>query len=472
MAHTNPAGGDDGLRAAFVSLPAVDTLLRDQRLAGLLARHPRPRVVEAARAALQEAREAIRRGEAAPGPDALVAQVARRLEAARLRTLQRVLNATGVVLHTNLGRAPLARAAVERIQEVAGGYVNLEYDLSQGRRGSRHGYVAGLLQSLTGAEAALVVNNNAAAILLAVAAVAAGREVVVSRGELIEIGGSFRIPEVIVQSGARLVEVGTTNRTRIDDYEAAINERTAAILKVHPSNYRVVGFTQAVPAAELARLAHRHGIPLIWDLGSGALPATERFGLAHDPTFADAVAAGADLATASGDKLLGAPQAGIIIGRAELVAACRSHPLARAVRIDKLCLAGLAATLELYMQGLEGEIPVWRMIALPAEAIGSRARALAARLGRWGSRIQVLPGYSTVGGGSLPGETLPTTLVAVCGSGAEVQELAALLRAGEPPLLGRIEDGRFCLDLRTVEEEADPLVGEVLAAALSRLWGA
>src|SRR5213592_1511071 len=375
-------------------LPSVDELAGDGRLAGAA---PRPLLVSAARSALARAREELQAGEE---PGDLVERVESELAAARGARLRPAINATGVIVHTNLGRAPLAREALERVNAVAGGYSNLEYDLGEGGRGSRQDHVAPILRRLTGAEAALVVNNNAAAVLLALAALAEGREVVVSRGELIEIGDGFRIPDVLARSGARLREVGTTNRTRAVDYERAIGPETALLLRVHQSNFRVVGFTEQPRLEELVRLASRFGLPLVDDLGSGVLVELE-----DEPSARDALAAGAGLVCFSGDKLLGSPQAGIVVGRGELVERLRRHPLQRALRADKLTLAALEATLALYLdpERAAREIPVLRMLAEPANAVRARAERLARLLGG-----EVEQTVGRVGGGALPLAELPS----------------------------------------------------------------
>ena len=402
-----------------------------------------PLAVDAARTVLERAREEIRAG-AEPGD--LVARLQAELAGARRPALRRVLNATGVLVHTNLGRAPLAAAALQRVAAAAG-YSNLELDLSSGSRGSRQDHLAPLLRRLTGAEAALVVNNNAAAVLLALAALAEGREVVVSRGELIEIGDGFRIPDVLARSGARLVEVGTTNRTRAADYEQAVGPETAVLLRVHQSNFRVVGFTEQPRLEELAAIARRHGLPLVDDLGSGALVDVE-----GEPTPAQALEAGADLVCFSGDKLLGGPQAGIVAGRAELVERLRRHPLHRALRSDKLTLAALEGTLLLYLDRPE-EIPVLRMLREPGEAVRARAERLAASSGG-----TVEETVARVGGGALPTAELPSYACAV------EEELAAALRDHEPPVLAVVRDGRTLLDCRTLTDaEADEVARAVLA---------
>jgi L-seryl-tRNA(Ser) seleniumtransferase len=423
-------------------LPSVDELARDPRLAG------EPLAVEAARAAIARAREEIRVG-ADPGD--LVERALAELSAIRARALRRALNATGVIVHTNLGRAPLAEAALAHALEVGRGYSNLEYDLAAGARGSRQDHVAGILRRLTGAEAALVVNNNAAAVLLALAALAEGREVLVSRGELIEIGDGFRIPDVLARSGARLREVGTTNRTRAADYERAIGPETALLLRVHQSNFRVVGFTEQPSIAELAAVAARHELLLVDDLGSGVLVHLE-----GEPSARESLAAGAELVCFSGDKLLGGPQAGIVVGRADLVERLRRHPLQRALRADKLTLAALEGTLGLYLEPERAlrEVPVLRMLNEPLEEVRARAERLAAAVGG-----EVEETVGRVGGGALPLAELPSFACAVD------ESLAEPLRRGEPPVVGVLRDGRLLLDCRTLTDaEADEVAAAVAAA--------
>src|SRR6266487_2807491 len=415
-------------------LPSVDELARDERLA-----------VEPARAALEHAREAIRTG---GDPGDLGERALQELSAARAPSLRRALNATGVIVHTNLGRAPLAEAALERALEIGRGYSNLEYDLGAGARGSRQDHVAGILRRLTGSEGALVVNNNAAAVMLALAALAEGREVLVSRGELIEIGDGFRIPDVLERSGAKLREVGTTNRTRAADYEAAIGPETAVLLRVHQSNFRVVGFTAQPSLRELADVARRHGLPLVDDLGSGAL-----VDIGDEPTARASLAAGADLVCFSGDKLLGGPQAGIVVGRADLVEELRRHPLQRALRADKLTLAALEGTLALAINAPD-EIPVLRMLREPPEAVRARAARLAELVGG-----EVEETVARAGGGSLPWTELPSFACAV------EEELAMKLRTGDPPVIAVVRDGRTLLDCRTLTDlEADEVAVAVGAA--------
>jgi L-seryl-tRNA(Ser) seleniumtransferase len=413
-------------------LPSVDELVR-----GL----DDPLAVAAARTVLDRAREEIRAG-ADPGD--LAERLVDELRAVRTPSLRRVLNATGVIVHTNLGRAPLAEEAIAQVVETARGYSNLELDLRDGARGSRQDHVAPLLRRLTGADAALVVNNNAAAVLLALAALGEGREVVVSRGELIEIGDGFRIPDVLARSGARLVEVGTTNRTRAKDYEKAIGPETALLLRVHQSNFRVVGFTELPRLEELAALARRHGLPLVDDQGSGALG-----DLPGEPTAKESLAAGADLVCFSGDKLLGGPQAGIVVGRADLVERLRRHPLQRAMRADKLTLAALEGTLRLYLDAPE-RIPVLRMLGQDAGTVRARAERLASLVG---GTVEETVGR--VGGGALPLAELESFACAV------EEPLAAPLRHGEPPVVGVVRDGKLLLDCLTL---TDAEVDEVAAA--------
>jgi L-seryl-tRNA(Ser) seleniumtransferase len=425
-------------------LPSVDELARIS---------DDPLAVEAARNVLARAREEIRAG-ADPGD--LTERLADELDATRTARLRRALNATGVIVHTNLGRAPLAEAALERVREVGRSYSNLEYDLSAGTRGSRQDHVAGILRRLTGAEAALVVNNNAAAVLLALAALAEGRDVLVSRGELIEIGDGFRIPDVLARSGARLVEVGTTNRTRAADYEGAIGPETAVLLRVHQSNFRLVGFTELPSVADLAKVAQRHELPLVDDLGSGALTPSNTVLLGEEPSVRESLDAGADLVCFSGDKLLGGPQAGIVVGRAELVERLRRHPLQRAVRADKLTLAALEGTLALYLdpQQAFAEIPVLRMSAESADVVRARAERLAEAVGG-----EVEETIARIGGGALPLAELPSFACAVD------EELAASLRNGDPPVIGIVRDGRLLLDCRTLTEaEAEEVAAAVAAA--------
>lgn len=453
-----PTDGAGEATDARRRLPSVDRLLQTPEARAWLVSHPRDLVVEALRGGLDEARQAMARG-TDRSPAVILAWAGARIDRARETSLRPVINGTGVILHTNLGRAPLSPATLAAMVEVGRGYSSLEYDLQAGGRGSRHEHVTQRLRRLTGAEAALVVNNNASAVLLALAATAAGREVVISRGQLVEIGGGFRIPDVLRESGAQLVEVGTTNRTYIADYAAAITADTAVLLRVHASNFRVSGFVHAAELTELVTLARERGLRAMDDLGSGSLLPTERYGLAHEPMVQESVAAGADLVCFSGDKLLGAPQAGIIVGKAETVALLRRHPLTRAVRPDKATLAGLHATLVHYERNeVEREVPVWRMLCTPAAELEGRARAIAAATP--GRAVSVQPCQATVGGGSLPGETLPSWAAVIGRQSAD--EIAARLRRLDPPIVGRVADGRVWLDLRTVAPEEDAVLVEAL----------
>ncbi len=448
----------------FRNLPSVDRLLQVEAVAALAARWGRDLTVEAIRETLDAARSVIRAGGAAPAETDLVAEVEARLAATLRPTLRPAINATGVIVHTNLGRAPLSAEARAAMDAVATGYSNLEYDLEAGRRGSRYVHAEELLCRLTGAEAALVVNNNAAAVLLMLMCFAQGREVIISRGQLVEIGGGFRIPDVMRQSGAQLVEVGTTNRTYARDYEAAITENTAALMRVHRSNFRLLGFTHEPALAELVALAESRGLLLLDDLGSGTLLDTAPYGLIHEPTIQESVAAGASLVSCSGDKLLGGPQAGIILGRADLIARLKKFPLTRALRVDKTTLAGLQATLRHYLLGEAVEkVPVWRMIAQGEEALAERAATWVRALEELGVSAQVIPGRSAVGGGSLPGETLPTRLVTL--SVESPDAVAARLRAGEPPVIARIEADRLVFDPRTVLPEQEETLWQRIAKA-------
>jgi len=474
------------------AIPSVDRLLASPSFAPLLERAPRRRVVELLQAVQRELRTSAGKeeeNEAVPADEAEYARrVSERLARLEESSLVRVINATGVVLHTNLGRAPLADAALDAIARVAGGYAALEYDLEAGRRGSRYDHCAGLLRELTGAEDALVVNNNAAALVLALGTLAGGRDALVSRGELVEIGDSFRIADIVQRSGARLVEVGSTNRTHLTDYAAALNgegpgaepletaadahERgpasTGAILKVNRSNFLVSGFTAEATLAQLATLA-RGRVPIVADLGSGLIVEPALLGLpAVEPTVREALRDGADVVTMSGDKLLGGPQAGIIVGRAGLIKAMRRNPLCRALRVDKLTLAALEATLRLYLQperALE-EIPTLRMLRLNARTIGARARNLAQRLAAVGVPATVEEGDSAVGGGAYPQASLPTALVALGGS-RSAAELERRLRQGPSAVLARIADGRVLLDLRTVAVREEPQLLDAVAAAVN-----
>jgi L-seryl-tRNA(Ser) seleniumtransferase len=449
---------DGEIRNRLRRIPSIDRLLLSPDGADLLKRFPREWVADALRAALEARRTALRAGGGNGGDVADVAAIwrdaAERLAAATRPSLRPAINATGVVLHTGLGRAVLAEAAIRAVTAVAGQHSLLEIDPESGERGSRQEHVRGLLRRLTGAEEALVVNNNAAAVLLAIATLAAGREVVISRGQLVEIGGSFRIPDVIRQSGARLVEVGATNKTRATDYRAAISDQTAMLLRVHPSNFRMVGFTEEVPLETMVALAHEHELPLMDDLGSGALIDMTRYGLVAEPTVQESIAAGADVVTFSGDKLLGGPQCGLIVGRRSWVAPMARHPLMRAVRCDKMTIAALEATLRLYLDEPAAlrEIPTLRALVASPELLRQRAERLAAAARAAGAEVVLEEGISQVGGGSLPGEELPVTLVSVRPVGLSAEAAARALRMGDPPIFCRIRRDALVFDLRTVTD--------------------
>lgn len=442
-------------------LPSVDQLLQSEPVQVWLAHFGRPLTVSAIRHTLDQARAAFASGEPLPDTIKILAQVGAALQTWTAPTLLPVINAAGVVLHTNLGRSPLSRAALQAAQDVSLGYSNLEFDLVKGKRGSRLLHAEAILQRLTGAEAALVVNNNASALMLALSALARRRLVVIARTQLVEIGGGFRVPEVMQQSGARLLEIGATNRVHLSDYEAALEAKPALFLRAHRSNFRLVGFTSEPELSEISSLAHQAGVPVLDDLGSGSLLDTARYGLGHEPTVQESLAQGADLVCFSGDKLLGGPQAGIIIGRADLVARIKKHPLARAVRADKLCLAALSATLLHYLKDeAEREVPIWRMISMPLDEIRQRAASWAQALGAG----EVIPAESTVGGGSLPGESMPTfTLALTVGS---PERFMKRLRRSQPPLIARLENDCILLDPRTVLPEQEAALLSVLRQAL------
>ena len=451
-------------------LPSVDELLQAPVGQKLTALYSHALVRAAIRATLAQARTAIRAGAALPANDELLLTTKELLEQEQRPYLRPLINATGVIINTNLGRAPLSQDALRAVSEVAGGYSNLEYDLEQGERGSRHHHVSALLCELTGAEAAIVTNNTASAVLLGLSTLAMGREVIISRGQLVEIGGGFRVPDVMRQSGCQLVEVGTTNRTRLSDYEAALSDQTALLLAVHPSNFLITGFTESTPLDKLAQLAHKRHLLLMNDLGSGCLLASEEYGLAHEPTPQESIAAGADLVCFSGDKLLGGPQAGILLGKAAVIARLAKHPLMRAVRIDKMTLAALEATLRHYQRGqATTHIPIWRMLAARPEHIASRARTWVEQLQAQGVQAHTQRGESTVGGGSLPGETLPTTLVALDAAHSKLplDELAKRLRQWRIPIIVRITRGSLLLDPRTVFAEQENEILQALTEILS-----
>ena len=449
----------------FRLIPSIEHLRQLQGVRALEEQFGHEAVVDALRTEAAAVRDRIARGDVPDDvAETIAGAVPARLQTAAAPSLQRVINATGVVIHTNLGRAPLSSGAIHRISVLGAGYTNLEYDIDRGARGRRDVHAERLICRLTGAAAAVVVNNNAAATLLSLAALAAGREVIISRGELVEIGGGFRVPDVMAQSGAILREVGTTNRTRAADYAAAISGATALILRVHPSNFRIEGFTERPSLPELVALGRRFAIPVAEDLGSGYLRVPAIDALRDEPDVAASIDAGADLVMFSGDKLLGGPQAGIIAGTEAAVSRARRHPLMRALRVDKLTYAALEGTLEAYVAGRSVEdVPVARMIATSVEQIGARADRLAASLPT-GLDVEVVEGHSTIGGGSAPGSALPTRLVAVRHAHASSDTLAAALRARRPPIISRIEDGRVVLDLRTVAPADDEQIVEALMA--------
>jgi L-seryl-tRNA(Ser) seleniumtransferase len=450
-------------------LPSVDSLLNEGKIKELAAIFPHDLVVDLIRENLDYNRACISQGKETPVLQEIVENIYNQGQALAQPSLRPLINATGVLLHTNLGRAPLSEETITAMDIISHSYNNLEFDVETGDRGSRHSHVESLLCRLTGAEAALVVNNNAAAVLLGLSALAKKKEVIVSRGQAVEIGGGFRIPEVMRQSGVKLIEVGTTNCTYIRDYEQAITPQTAALLRVHSSNFRVVGFTQTVTIREMVTLAKQHNLLVFDDLGSGCLLDTTQFGLVHEPMVQESIAAGVALAFFSGDKLLGGPQAGIIAGKKEYIDRLKKHPLVRAMRMDKTRIAGLAATLIHYVKGeVLSKIPVWHMISLPLAEIDRRA-------GIWVEPIEnfarIIDGESLIGGGSLPGTTLPTRLVAIgdAKKPGTAQKIARLLRQQEIPIVGRISDNLLLLDPRTVHPSEDETVMNGLKNAVEKL---
>ncbi|MBI3394185.1 MAG: L-seryl-tRNA(Sec) selenium transferase [Nitrospirae bacterium] len=459
-------------------IPAVDEMLRRPAIEAWSKTHPHAVLVEAIRGVLAGLRERILAGEDL-GPEdldpaGLLPRVEARLIALLRPSLRRVLNATGVVVHTNLGRSPLPAEAVEAVRRIAEGYSNLEYDVARGERGKRFVHVEGLLRDLTGAEAATVVNNNAAAVLLVLNALAEGKEVIVSRGELIEIGGSFRIPDVMARSGARLREVGTTNKTRLADYEQAVGPDTALLLKVHTSNFAIVGFTEDVPVSDLAGLGRGRGIPVVHDLGSGSFVDLAQIGIGPEPTVGASLKSGADVVTFSGDKLLGGPQAGIILGKKALMEKIRRNPLARAVRIDKLTLAALEAVLRIYRDEPEGavkKIPVLSMLTAAPADLKRRAQKLAEMIRKEGgdrASVSVQPEQSQAGGGALPLGNLPTWAASVLPADVSVSRVEALLRENDPPVIARVKEGCVLFDPRTLRDADFPDVARAVGRALGK----
>lgn len=432
-------------------LPSVSALLETPGVKLLMEQHPRRVVVDAVRESLEAARDS---GNATRTEQQWVDAIGAAVRDSSRPSLRRVINATGVVIHTNLGRAPLAASAIRAIEQAAEGFSNLEYDTATGQRGSRYSHCVGLLRQLTGAEDALVVNNCAAAMVLALNAIAQKKEVLVSRGELVEIGGSFRIPDIMARSGARLVEVGTTNRTHDDDYRRAITPKTAAIVKVHRSNFTIEGFTADVSVERLVFIAAEHGLPVIHDLGSGLMLPLDEYGLGGEPTAASALASGATLVLMSGDKLLGGPQAGIILGKQAVVSRLRKNPFTRAMRVDKLTLSALEATLRIYLDPARAlkEIPVLAMLTENVDQIEARARAVAARLASHGIEAEVVSSSASVGGGAFPTAEIPSRAIAIKGDAAGIEER---LRHGEPAVIGRIADGQLLLDMRSVIPHED-----------------
>jgi L-seryl-tRNA(Ser) seleniumtransferase len=453
------------MSSEFRRLPSVDKVISDERIRAFESTYPHDLLVSLVRQQLERERLSILADNPCVSLDEIVEGIHTQLRGLTRPSLRPVINATGVILHTNLGRAMLSQEAMAAMEATARGYSNLEFDLDSGTRGSRQVHIEPVLCQLTGAEAALVVNNNAAAVLLGLAALARRKEVIVSRGQAVEIGDSFRIPDVMRQSGAKLVEVGTTNCTYAADYEQAITPHTAALMRVHSSNFQVIGFTHSVTLEELVTLGQKHNLPVLDDLGSGCFLDTTAFGLGPEPTVPQSVAAGAGLVFFSGDKLVGGPQAGLIVGQKELITKLKRHPLARAVRIDKIRLAGLAVTLAHYIKGEAlKKIPVWAMISMPLSEIERRARTWAEALG---GLAQVVDGESMVGGGSLPGSTLPTKLAAIATPGKKrgpslAQTLAQRLRSQETPIIGRISGDALLLDPRTVFPEEDEIILKAL----------
>ena len=445
-------------------IPKVDELLRSPALAEAIAQYGEQAATEAIRAELDALRKKILAGQAAELPErnVLCRLICERIGRDSLPSFRRVINGTGILLHTNLGRACLSEKAARAVYEASMAYSNLEYDPETGRRGSRYSHVEDILCRLTGAESALVVNNNAAAVLLVLSALTQGGQVVVSRGELVEIGGSFRVPEIMEACGAQLKEVGATNKTHLQDYERAITEHTRALMKVHTSNYRIIGFSETPALSDLAALGHRHGLPVIEDLGSGCLLDLNPFGIHDEPTVRDSLKAGVDVVSFSGDKLLGGPQAGIILGKKKYVDILKKHPLNRAMRVDKMTLAALEATLRSYAAGSEEDIPVIAMLSAQPEALREKAAQLADLLTSAGISCEIIPTEGQVGGGSVPGHGLPSFAVAFAG---DVNGLEEALRLGAVPIIGRIHDGKYLLDVRTLFEADFPVIAEALREA-------
>lgn len=461
----------DTKQAKLRQLPAISVILEQEQIKDLETLHPHSRVVEAASEVVQGLRETIlqeqNKGQINFDLNKIVDLVIKQVSEKARPSLRKVINATGIVLHTNLGRAVLAQAAVKAINDIAGNYSNLELDLATGERGTRYSHIEKLLCRLTGAEAGLVVNNNAAAVLLVLSTLAKGKEVIVSRGQLVEIGGSFRIPDVMAQSGAVLIEVGTTNKTHLRDYENAVTEQTVLFLKVHTSNFKIIGFTSDVAGPDLVELGRGKNILVYEDLGSGVLVDFSKFGIVHEPMVRESISAGVDVVTCSGDKLFGGPQAGIIVGRSELIGKIRKNPLTRALRIDKFTLAAMEATLSLYLDEEKAvrEIPTLNMITMPWEELRLRAEKLAAGMREkigLKTGIEIIEGFSQVGGGALPEENIPTALVSLRPLKMTVNSVEEKLRKMDPPVLARIQKDRLLIDPRTMlDGDADLIIGHL-----------
>ena len=458
------------MESGFRHLPSVDRLLSEERISQLRETYPHALVTELVRQSLEQCRISIAHGNPCPSVDHIVESICARVHTLTQPSLRPIINATGVIIHTNLGRAPLSKEAIAAMKTISPGYCNLEFDLGRGRRGSRTDNVESLLCELTGAEAALVVNNNASAVLLALIALTRRKEVIVSRGQLVEIGGSFRMPEVMETSGAILHEVGTTNKTHLRDYANAINENTGAVLRVHQSNYRIVGFFEEPSLAELVELADKHNLPVIDDLGSGALVDLKEYGLETEPTVQESIKAGAEVACFSGDKLIGGPQAGIIVGKARTIEKIRKNPLARAFRIGKMTIAGMEATLRLFLtpERLNDSHPTYKMLSINVKELEKRARKIEKNLSDLGTQVKVIDGVSQVGSGSVPTETVPTKLLSVTTTIPSSAHLARELRNSNPPIFARVQKEAVLFDLRTIQPNEDSIVRDALAKILKK----
>ena len=438
-------------------IPSIEEILQSEELQSYISSLSRPLVTQISRKIVDQIRKDLSKRAFNISRENIITRIVEELETLSSSTLKPVINGTGVIIHTNLGRAPMSREVLKHITEVSTSFSSLEYDLKKGRRGERTSFLEKLLCELAGSEAALVVNNNAAAVLLILSALAEGKEVVISRGELVQIGGGFKIPEILAESGAIMKEIGTTNRTSLWDYHRAINKNTRILLKVHKSNFWMSGFVEEVSVEELVRLGRTHHLLTVEDLGSGAVPFTEDFGLGHEPRITEGISAGADLVCFSGDKLLGGPQSGIIIGRKKYVDQLRENPLYRALRVDKMVISGLEQVILNYLRKEEEKIPVWRMISMSLQDLRRRAERISAQLNSFGISVSLKESKSTVGGGSLPGETLPTIILSL-NSEVPPEALAERFRNLEFPIIGRIEKNRFVLDLRTIFPDQDEIV--------------